>query len=338
MIPGPIRGALQLAFGPEMGLKQGQSVTVNVIKHLEGAKWAVAIRGSVYPAFSDLPLQPGAVLRARVGTAEGKLLLTVSEVMPDAVRAALLRQGLPAGGDVELIARVLARSGMPIIAETIQKIRALLTRSGMELHKGARIAATIIDRGIDPGSEGARALLPVLGFGTKGGEDHRRYRGRQLPDTPRAVKEFVAALPADASARPSALQAFNHIRGKAQTWVVIPFIFTSGDQRIAGTMKILFDPFHSRPLAFALATEGISFFLPLRTEQAHSRGGKRGRLSIYCDDERLRRAGMRGLDSLRSKFHNMGLEVDDIITEGDRFDGFSPVEEGVTLPSVDTVG
>ncbi len=52
----------------------------------------------------------------------------------------------------------------------------------------------------------------------------------------------------------------------------------------------------------------------------------------------LERAAERGLDSLRSKFHNMGLEVDDIIKEGNAFDGFTPVEEGEILPSVDTVG
>jgi len=33
----------------------------------------------------------------------------------------------------------------------------------------------------------------------------------------------------------------------------------------------------------------------------------------------------------------MGLEVDDTIKEGNTFDGFSPVAEGETLPSVDTV-
>jgi hypothetical protein len=311
---------------------QGQSVSVHVIKHLEGAKWAVAIGGRVFPAFSDLQLHPGSVLRARVSTAEGKLLLTVTETetVPDAVRAALVHQGLQEGGDAEMIAHALARSGLPILAETIQKVRALLPRTGMDHRKAARIAATMVDRGMDLDTAGARALLPVLGFGEKGGEDHRRYRGRQLPDTPRAVKEFLAALPAGAGARPSPLQAYNHVRGKSQTWVVIPFVFTSQHQSIAGTLKILFDPFQARPLAFTLSTEGISFHLPLR--------GPSGKLEIYCDDERLRRAARKGLDSLRSKFHNMGLEVDDTINKGETFDGFSPVGEGMTLPSVDTVG
>ncbi len=330
MTPDPIRGSIRIAAAHDMDLRPGQSVSVSVIKHLEGAKWAVAIKGQVFPAFSELPLQVGQLLRARVSAAEGKLFLAVTEEVPDAVRAALVRQGLPAGGDAEVIAQALARSGLPIVAETIQKVRALIARSGMDTRKAARIAATVVDRGIDPACPGARALLPVLGFGERGGEDHRRYRGRQLPDTPRAVKEFAAGLPGDLVARPSALQAYNHIRAKSQSWVIIPFVFTSGSQRIAGTMKILFDPFQSRPLAFTLSTEDISFHLPLRARQ--------GKLAIYCSNERLRRAAQRGLDSLRSKFHNMGLEVDDIINKGEAFDGFSPAEEGMILPSVDTVG
>jgi hypothetical protein len=338
MNPNPVGGNIQISLRPESGLHLGDLVTLHVIKQLEGAKWAVAIGGRVYPAFSAVPLEAGALLRARVGFAGGKLILTISDILPDVVRAAIERQGLPAGGDAEFIARALARSGLPILAETINKVRTLLAQSGLEPRRGARAAASIIDRRIDPGSPGARALLPVLAFGEKGGEDSRRYRGRPLPDTPRKVKEFVAALPADPASRHSALQAYNHIRGKSQTWVVIPFVFTEDKQRVSGTMKILYDPFHSRPMAFTLSTGGISFHLALRggQEPAHARAG--GRLTLYCDDEKVRRAAGKVLDSMRPKFHNMGLEVDDTIIEGDEFDGFSPVEEGVTLPSVDTVG
>jgi hypothetical protein len=330
MTPSPIGGSIQIALAPDMGLRQGDLVILHIIKRLEGAKWAVGIGGRVYPATSALSLEAGAMLRARVGTAGGRLVLTVSDVMPDVVRSALERQGLPGGGDAELIARALAQSGLPILAETVTRVRSLLARSAMDPRRGARAAATIIDQRIEPGSAGARALLPVLAFGQKGGEDPRRYRGRQLPDTPHAVKEFIATLPVDPASRPSALQAYNHLRAKTHTWVVIPFVFNAGEQRIAGTMKILFDPFQSRPVAFTMAVEGIGFHLPLQS--------KKRSLSIFCDDERIRRAAVRALDSLRSKFHNMGLEVDDTVNEGDAFDGFSPVEEGGTLPSVDTVG
>ncbi|MGA2641384.1 MAG: hypothetical protein ABSG21_10850 [Spirochaetia bacterium] len=330
MTPSPVGGHIRLAIQNASSLHPGETVVVHVIKRLDAGKWAVGVRGKVYPASSELPLEQGAVLRARVSGSAGKLVLTVSDVVPDALLVALQLQGLPRGGLEEIIARTLARSGLPLLPETIQKVKALLTRAGLDDRKSARSAVTLVDKRIDPASPGAAALLRVLAFGQKGGEDPRRYRGRPLPETPRGVKEFADSIPAQTGSKSSALQAFNHSAGRTQSWVVIPFVFATGARKIAGTLKILFDAFKSRPLALTLATEGIALYLPLQ--------GRRRSLSVYCDSERLKRAAVQGLDSLRSKFHNMGLEVDDTVKEGNAFDGFTPVEEEEILPSVDTVG
>ena len=328
--PSPVGGSIHFAPQPGPALHPGQTVIVHVIKLLDAGKWAVGVLGKVYPASSSLPLEPGAVLKARVGGSVGRLILTVSDVVPDAVLAALARQGIPQGALEELVARTLARAGLPLLSDTIQKLKSLLTRAGMEDRKSARSAVSLVDKRIDPGSPGAVALLRVLAFGDKGGEDPRRYRGRPFPETPKDVKELVQSLPADPGSNSSALQAYNHSPGRTQSWIVIPFVFTSDAQKLSGNLKILLDAYTSRPLALTLCTEGVAAYLPLR--------GKRRSLSIFCDSEGLKRAAERGLDSLRSKFHNMGLEVDDIIKEGNAFDGFTPVEQGEILPSVDTVG
>jgi hypothetical protein len=331
MTPSPVGGRIHLAPQTGSGLQPGETVTVHVIKRLDAGKWAVGVLGKVYPASSALPFEPGAVLRAKVSGTPGKLVLTVSDVVPDAVLTALQLQGIPRGGPEEMIARTLARAGLPLLPETILKVKALLTRaSALDDRKAARSAVTLVDKRIDPGSPGATALLRVLAFGQKGGEDPRRYRGRPLPDTPRAVKEYAESLPGQAGASSSALQAFNHSAGKTGSWVVFPFVFTTDARRFAGTIKILFDAFKACPLALTIVTEGIALHLPLT--------GKRRALTVYGDSQQLKRAAAQGLDSLRAKFHNMGLEVDDTIKEGNAFDGFTPVEEGEILPSVDTVG
>jgi hypothetical protein len=330
MTPSPVGGSIHISTRDQTALRQGETVVLHVIKRLDGGKWAVGIAGRVYPALSSLPLEPGATLKARVALAPSRLTLTIAEVVQDAVVAALQRQGVPAAGLELVIARALARSGLPINAQTIQKIRQLLSREGVEARSGARAAATLVDKGIDPGSDAARMLLPVLGFGQKGGGDPRRYKGRPLPGSPQAVREFVSALAVDPGGSPNTLQAYNHIKGRSEAWVVIPFVFSTGSDTLAGTLKILYDPFRSAARAMTLCTPGIGFHLPLQ--------GKRRSLSVFCDSAEMKRAARKGLDSLKSKFHNMGLEVDDTIKEGDGFDGFSPVAEGETLPSVDTVG
>jgi hypothetical protein len=330
LTPGPVQGSIQFTIRPDPGMQPGDVISVHVIKRLDPGKWAVGIAGRVYPATSDVGLQAGAVLRARVGMNLGKLVLTLVDSAPDAVRAAIQGQGFPAGGAEELIARALSQSGLPIQSSTIQKVKALLTRAGMEPAEGARAAATLIDKGIDPASDGAAALLPVLGFGRKGGQDPRRYKGKHMPETPHDVAGFVSALREKPDGAGNALQAYNHLKGASQSWVVIPFVFGDESQRIAGTIKLQFDPFGKRPLAFALVTEDMSFHLPL--------AGKEKRLSIFCDDQRLKHSAEGALDGIRSKFNNMGFEVDDTINRGNAFDGFSPIREGMALPSIDTVG
>ncbi len=321
---------MQLSLRPGLRLRPGDTVVVTVIKQLSAGKWAVGIGGRVYPAYSNLLLDPGAVLRARVSSAAGRLLLSLSPEAQDPFQAALIREGIPGGAASQMIARALILGGLPVRGETIERVRVLLSRLRLPAQKGARLIATLLDKGIDPSSRGIDALLGMLAFGERGGGDPRRYRGKPLPATAGAVKEFVAGLAVSNPDAADALQAFNHTRGKAQTWVVVPFVFDAERDRLAGTIKILFDPFLLRPLRLALTVEGLSFWLPLE--------GKKRKLSIFCDDPVRAASVKRGLDRLRAKFHNMGMEVDDTVYGGDDFDGFSPVAEGASLPIIDVAG
>jgi hypothetical protein len=327
----PVGGTIRLAARSAEAPRPGETVVVSVIKLLDPGKWAVGVQGRVYPASSSLPLHPGDVLRARVVLADGGIALIVSDTARDAVQAVLQGQGLPRGGVEELIARTLARAGLPIQAESVRTVRELLTRApALEARKAARIGAALLDRGIPPAGDAARELLPVLGLGQKGAGDPRRWRRQPLPDSRRAVKAFVEGLAAAPAAGSPALAAFNHAAARSQQWVVIPFCFNAGARDVTGTLKILFDPHRARPIALSLCAEGIAFHLPLQ--------GARKRLAIFCDDGPIRRAAEARLGRLKADFDNLGLDVDDTIREGETFDGFSPVDGGESLPSVDLVG
>lgn len=329
MTPGITGGSIQISSLPTVGLRSGDTVVLTVLKALAPGKWAVGINGRVFPALSELDLTPGAILRARVSAAAGKFVLTVEKGMADPVSLALQRQGLPDTPLTQLIAGSLLRAGRSVLPEIVERMKAVLSRSGLDQRKAARIAATLVDKKIDLASSGLEALMALLAFGEKGGGDPRRFRGRPLPNTAAELRKLVAALPA-ADAAPAGLQVFNHSRGGSPTWVVVPFLFTTGEERIAGTMKFLYDTFASRLMRFVLSSGGLSFSVSLE--------GQVRRMSIFCDEEPVRRAAARGLDSLRAKFHNMGMEVDDTIHEGELFDGFSPAWEGASLRSVDAVG
>lgn len=329
MTPGITAGSIQISSRPAVGLRTGDVVVLTVLKSLAPGKWAVGINGRVFPAFSELDLTPGAVLRARVGAAAGKFVLTVEKGAADPASLALQRQGLPDTPLTQIIAGSLLRAGRPVLPEIVEKMKALLSRTGLDRRRAGRIAAAIVDKKIDLASSGLDALMSLLSFGEKGGGDPRRFRGRPMPRSLEELRKLVGEPSADEGA-PSGLQVFNHSRGGSSTWVVVPFLFSVGEERIAGTMKFLYDTFAARLVRFVLSTGGLSFSVSLE--------GRPGRVSIFCDEESERRAAARGLDSLRAKFHNMGMELDDTIHEGELFDGFSPTWEGASLRSVDAVG
>lgn len=330
MTPAVAGGQIRITPRPGEPLRPGSQVVLSVLKPLGPGKWAVGIGGRVYPALSDLDLSPGAVLRARVGWSQGRILLTVEKGVENPAAAALLRQGLPDTPVTQLIAHALLQSGRPVLPETVDRMRALLSRSKLEPRRAARLAAIADGKRIDLSSPGLEPLLGLLAFGEKGGEDPRRYRGRPFPRGAAAAKQALAGLAVDGASQPSALQAFNHCRGTSPSWVVVPFLFTGEGETLAGTMKFLYDGAAGRLLRFVLSADGLHFSLSME--------GRARRMTVFDDSAPARGSVRRGLDRLRAKFHNMQVEVDDTVHDGELFDGFSPSWEGAALRSVDAVG
>jgi hypothetical protein len=330
MTPGVAGGRIQISAPPSAGLRAGDTVILTVLKRLDAGKWAVGIGGRVYPALSDLDLSPGAVMRARVGTAGGRFLLTVQKGLENPASAALLRQGLPDTPLTQVIAAGLLRSGLPVLPQAVERMRAVLSRTKLEPSRAARLAAAAAEKGIDLASTGLDRLLALLSLGEKGGGDPRRWRGRPFPRSAAELRESAAGVDAGETAGHDSLQVFNHARGQSPSWVVVPFRFTGGGSEVAGTMKFLYDGHAGRLRRFVLSAAGLHFSLSLE--------GRGRRMTVFADGEDVRRAARRGLDTLRAKFNNMAVEVDDTVHDGELFDGFSPSWEGASLRTIDAVG
>ncbi len=333
MIARSVGGSVQISRHQGLSLRLGEAVSLHVLKRLGSDKWAVAIQGRVYPARSGLALEPGAVLRARV-SASGRHLVLSLEPTRHLATEALVRHGLPGGPLQELMAASLLSSGQPVSAEALEKMRVALSRSSLRKDRAARAFASLLDKGIDITSPGAEKLVGEINFGQEEGGRGRRYRGRDLPRNKEETSRTLQSMAAPGPGGAGAIAAYNHLRGRAQSWVIFPFLFTDGPDEYPGTMKILFDPFERRPLALALSVSpnggaDISFHASLQ-------GGRR--THVFCSDPALRRRAGRSLRAFSAKLRNLGFEVDDIIHGGDDFDGFSPAWEGAPLRGVDAVG
>jgi hypothetical protein len=334
MVPKSVGGSIQIAAGTQLRLQAGGMVNLNVLKRLDGNKWAVAIHGRVFPAHSDLELTPGSVIRARVESLGKTIVLNLNKAAAEPAQAALLRHGLQGGALAALAAAALVRAGQSVNAELVEKMKGFLSRTKLPKEKAARSLAAMIDKDIDITCPGAESLVESINFPSDGGGRRRGGGKRDLPRDPAAVKKELDSLPVSSPKEAGGIAVFNHIRGKSQSWIVLPFLYREGEDEYPGTMKILFDPFLRRARAFVLSIAsagGVELAFHLRLD-----GNKR--MTVFCGNRRVRTALSRGMGGFASKFHNMGIEVDDTIHGEDSFDGFSPLWEGATVRGVDTAG
>ena len=331
--PVPPRGSIQVSARPGLGLRAGDVVTLHVIKRLTDDKWAVGLKGRVLPARTDLELSPGATLRARVQSAAGGVVFVLERGPASPVADALLRAGVPDTPEARLVAAALVSGGRAVDPGTIERVRALLVRSRLEARRGARAAATLLDKGIDLASSGAADLLGLLCLAESGGRDPRRHRGRRFPRDGGEVKADLSAVDGP-EAPTSGLHVYNALRGRGETWMVVPFVYRDGDAECPGTVKLLVDPYAGRLRRLVVGVR------PAGSETWHFAFDLEGRrrMRVYADELPIKGAARTNLDRLIAKVHNMGIEVSDTVREGREFDGFSAADAQTVPASVDARG
>ncbi len=211
-VPPAQPGSIQVSARSGLGLRAGDVVTLHVIKRLTDDKWAVGLKGRVLPARSDLDLSPGATLRARVQSAAGRVVFVLERGTPSALADALLRAGCrrhPRCAAHRRGPRGRRQAGGP---GTVERVRALLAKTRLEARRGARAAATMLDKGIELSSSGAADLLELLCLAEPGGRDPRRHSGRRFPRDAGEAKADLAATAAP-DGPTSGLHVYNALRG-----------------------------------------------------------------------------------------------------------------------------
>jgi hypothetical protein len=332
-VPPAAQGSIQVSARPGLGLRAGDVVTLHVLKRLTDDKWAVGLKGRVLPARTDLDLAAGSTLRARVQSAGGRIVFVLDRGAASPLADALGRQGIPATPETQLIAAALVRSGRAVDPSNVERVRALLAKTRLEARRGARAAATMLDKGLELASEGAADLLELLCLGDPGGRDPRRQRGRPFPRNAREAKESLAAA-ASPEEPSSSLHVYNALRGRSETWIVVPFLYREGKAECPGSLRLLVDPYAGRLRRMVVGVRpsgGVAWHFEFTLE------GRR-HMTVYCDDSASLHAARANLDTLTAKVHNMGIEVSDTVREGQEFDGFSSAREDAVIAAVDAEG
>jgi hypothetical protein len=331
MKPAPIDLKLNLNARSELSLRSGDSVFVTVIKRLTGGKWAVGIRGRVLPAFSEVDLTPGQRLRALVTIQGGRITLKIAGQAADPIQELIVRQGLQPGELMESILTAFLRSGLAVVPERLQQVRALLRKFRLDPKKFSRIIAVLLEKQIDLRSPGLEQLLFLLGYG-EGEPQGRQGRGRDgSRDPDRLAEQLNGDIERPESGKGSSLQVFNHLPGSEHTWIVIPLDYSfEGSGRVYGTLRLRYNVGQQRTDRLIVAVRddrGGKWSFVLNTPGPE--------LFVFGDpiDKRSRAE----LDVLLLKLQNLGVKTDDTIREDRNFDGFDLPWEELSYHYVDTV-
>jgi hypothetical protein len=336
MLPTPIDLKLNLTARSELHLRSGDFVSVKVIKHLTGNKWAVGIRGRVISAFSKVNLAPGQLLRALVTIQGGRITLKMTAEQPTPIQDLLIRQGIQPDKVMEQILTSFLRSGIAVVPERLLQVRQLLEKMKLDPRKFSRIIALILEKGIDPRSRSLVQLLALLGYGEQESGKKEGRKRRMPPDPQGVMQQLRSAVEEPARAEGSSLQVFNHLQGSEATWVIIPFDYTYGSAgRIYGSLRLRYHPWRKQTdrLIVVARTEsgGKWSFLLQRSPENDLE------LSIFADPADGRRKVKAEVDGLRLKLQNLAVKIDDTIREDKNFDGFTMPWEELSYRNVDTI-
>lgn len=333
-------GARPVSGGGRMpDLRSGDYVSVRVVKHLSGRKWAVALGGRLFPAVAEMRLKPGRSFTAWVERFGGRVVLHTDEPRIDSLTARLQEQTGLKDPVSELVISALLRSRMAVTAELVSRLSHLFTAFRRK-HKVqgrladvrlARALVLLTEKGIDPESTGAEEILRTLVYlhdeQRRGSRDGRSRQDHRQND--QVIKEDITER--DESER-TPLQLFNHLKGKEGSWVVIPFRYTVEEHAFRGSLRLLVDHLGGdakRAVLEVVDQDGEVFCFLFR------RGPGGLHMSGYASPEGARARVHSRAALLHRLMRKHGVTCEDSVHDAASFDGFSPVEE-LWFPRVDT--
>jgi len=319
MLAGPQPFSLRLDRPLGSGFRVGSLVSVQVLERLGSGRWLVSVRGRTFPVSAEVPLEPGARLLARVFRAGGRILLRVAEPAAQA-------PGQSAPGSSDRIAASFLAAGLNPRPEAVQKVQRLLERLRLPPKSFSRLAALLLEKGVDLDSPGIAALLADLAYGQSGGRGRRQAR-----PWPRKSEQLADELRRDVrktgGGEAAALPLFNHLQAGAEQWFVIPYSYGE----LCGTIRLRRQAPALQADRLVLATDGPWSFVLNRKAAGF-------RLQAVCAELPPSPRARRGWRRMAQKLQNLGVETDDTIRGDEGFDGFSLPGEAGPYQRVDTEG
>ena len=325
MIPEKFPQIIKLNHSANFTFKAGDIVTITVIKRLAGNKWAVGIRGKVFPAFSEKDLVSGQKLKAYVLQNKDTIFLKCDIPQKGNFSDYLVQQNLPDDPLSHNIILSLLKSRLSVNPELIMKLRQIIKKMNKKPEKLIRLLSIIYEKKIDISADKIKPLIGLLSYGEDTGEEQEKKNKKKNLNDNKKIKEKLKSIVHKGTGKDyNLLQVFNHMKGENPTWIIIPFNFDSEDVKISGTIRIFYNFILQKAEKMTLMVNqnnDVRMGFHIVEKKDHKS------LMISCNSEEKRIKIKKEIENLRGKLQNSHVIIDDIIYKGEEFDGFTPLEE-----------
>jgi len=326
-----ISNVLQVIARPEVNLKSGDFVYINVVKKLFKNKWAVSVKGRVFSAYSDIDLIPGQKIKVLVNNSGNKLLLHVKETKTELLNNIMKQMGTTDNLS-RLILTSLIRSKIPISSEIISKIKHHLLKSKKNHKRAARNLAVILKKNIDISGEGIDSILNIFESDPNPNKDNNKQKEelKHQNDIKKALKKQIEKT-TETGDHP--LQLFNHLNGKEENWIVLPYNFNIDGLEYNGKIKMLYDFYNKKIIKFVFSVKSMyntEWDIYCRENNNYTN------VSIFCNNSVYKKIFDKKCSRLELSLKHMDIQIDADLHTDSEFDGFSPDWDDISLKKIDT--
>ena len=326
---------IKLDAGFQGSLKSGDFVYISVIKKVAVNKWAIGIHGKTVPAYSDIELKTGDIIKAQVFIKGKAIILKLIEDRQSLLQEKLNQQGITSDKLSLLIISSLIKGGLAVDAHIISKIKQLLKTVKKEDRGIISLIVQMFKKGISLDSPQIHELLSLLNYGEKrkDNKEHKRKQSefKNTIKLEKAIKESIARRDDNIH---NILGLFNQLKTGGENWIIIPYDFSLEQTALRGTIRVLFDAYNKKVLkvcviVWADEEQRWSFFIDSET--------KPKTMTIYSNKRQMLKKAAKGLHELALKLDNNSVKIDDIKFEDEYFDGFYTTDELKYYKSIDTL-
>ena len=317
-------------------IRSGDTVVLKVIKPLAGGKWQVSHNGKLLTIESAVELKAGLIIRTKASTSGTHILL---RLIQKPASPALSGLSVASGNAIrdrnlaEAVYQAFQKAGLRIDTPLFKMAQATFAKTTNKNRTMASILAAFAEKDISPETGSVDYIADVLDRdGESNGETPRRrskHEGAETQNQKSLIEQLRQQVEMPGSSE-TPLHLFNHMKGKDETWILLPYSVNNGGCEVSGTIRLRVGRSGDiRKVAFDAASGPSPYTFAFDWPFA---GGDT--VKVNCSDKNMLRAFLRRADELPEKLRNLDSINDDNNIEDDCFDGLA-LEKISTVEGVD---